>query len=410
MGMVITAAPIPAAGPMALGAVQIRGLEIVQTIQNLNNEIPLIRGKPTVARVYVSTAGLTAGLSLRGDIALSQSPGAPARYVASTNAIVVPGGAAPALAAQRADAAASLNFVVPPEALRWPALSVRISRLYGSGGDVAFADSPGTTVPLRDGPVLHVRAVGLRYAWRKPDGTTIQVAPEAFHFDHLYSFLKRAYPIADVQWSQVVVQASPLFSPPFTNNPGPGQEDTVWLAKLNLAHNQLSALRAKDVDGGLDPRTHYYGLVSDASAGLFFRGAAKDIPQTPDPTVVAVGPTGDPAQYPSLRWDKSRSFGGWYGTHELSHTFGRFHPGFCRQDASDPTFPYPEGRIGDHAHGDMVGFDVGDPALSIAMRAMANDTSHDIMTYCDNQWVSSYSYLAVLDRLHLEDAQFAPAV
>jgi hypothetical protein len=30
------------------------------------------------------------------------------------------------------------------------------------------------------------------------------------------------------------------------------------------------------------------------------------------------------------------------------------------------------------------------------------------MTYCDDQWISSYSYLAVLDRLRDEDARFAP--
>jgi len=151
-------------------------------------------------------------------------------------------------------------------------------------------------------------------------------------------------------------------------------------------------------------------MISDASAGLFFRGAAKDIPAAPDPSVVAVGPTGNPRQYPGLQWDTSASYGGWYGTHELSHTFGRYHPGFCGQDASDPTFPYPEGRIGDGGHGDMVGFDTGDSALGLPMRAMANDHSHDIMTYCDYQWISSYTYLAVLDRLRQEVAQFAAAV
>jgi hypothetical protein len=206
-----------------------------------------------------------------------------------------------------------------------------------------------------------------------------------------------------------VVQADPVITPPFGSDP-PADPDTVWLGQLDRAHNQLAALRAKDIEGGLDPRTHYFGMISDASAGLFFRGAAKDIPAAPDPSVVAVGPTGNPRQYPSLQWDTSASYGGWYGTHELSHTFGRYHPGFCGQDASDPTFPYPEGRIGDGGHGDMVGFDTGDSALGLPMRAMANDHSHDIMTYCDYQWISSYTYLAVLDRLRQEVAQFAPAV
>jgi hypothetical protein len=190
----------------------------------------------------------------------------------------------------------------------------------------------------------------------------------------------------------------------------PDGDDPLWRGKLDLAHNQLAAVRAKDIAAGTDPRTHYYGIVSDASAGLFFRGAAKAVPPNPDPSVVAVGPTGDPRQYPTLNWDRDPSYGDWYGTHELSHTFGRFHPGFCRQDASDPSFPYPDGRIGDAAHGDMIGLDVGDASLNLPMVALSNESAHDIMTYCSDQWMSSYSYEAVLARLRLEDTQFAPPV
>jgi len=206
------------------------------------------------------------------------------------------------------------------------------------------------------------------------------------------------------------VQANPLFSPPFSGQTTPDGFDPVWSSKLDLAHNQLSAIRAKDIDAGTDPRTHYYGIVSDASAGLFFRGAAKDVPQTPDPTIVAVGPAGDPKQYSGLNWDKNRTFGDWYGAHELAHTFGRFHPGFCGgQDASDRNFPYRDGRIGDNAR-DMVGLDFGHPDLGLTMSTMNNETCHDIMTYCDYQWISAYSYEAILARLREEEARFAPGV
>jgi hypothetical protein len=128
----------------------------------------------------------------------------------------------------------------------------------------------------------------------------------------------------------------------------------------------------------------------------------------PNPSVVAVGPVGDPKQYPSFGWDTDSSYGDWYGSHEISHTFGRFHPGFCNQDASDTTFPTADGRIGDVANGDMVGLDIGDSALNLPMRPMANETCHDIMTYCDNQWISAYSYQAILKRLVEEDTAFQP--
>lgn len=57
----------------------------------------------------------------------------------------------------------------------------------------------------------------------------------------------------------------------------------------------------------------------------------------------------------------------------------------------------------------MIGVDMGDPSLGIPMRVMANESCHDIMTYCDNQWISAYSYRAILDRLSAEDTLFAPA-
>lgn len=397
-------AALPA--PTAAGS-RVLGTEIVQTIQNLRNEAPLIRGKATVVRVYLSTEGLGPNRVLRGDIAVSQTTDGPARYISSANAIRTSVGPAPSLAALRAAVDGSLNFVLPAQALTGDTVSVRLFRLYDSQGDVAFDGAAASSALVVSGPVLYIHAVGLRYIWRKPDGTSVAVVPEAFHFDHLKSFLKRSYPISDVRWSQSVVQADPLITPPFEAAP-PADPDPVWQRQLDRVHNQLSALRAKDIESGLDPRTHYYGMISDASAGLFFRGAAKDIPATPDPSVVAVGPTGNPRQYPGLQWDSSASYGGWYGTHELSHAFGRYHPGFCGQDASDPAFPHPDGRIGDVGHGDMVGFDTGDGALGIPMRVMSNDQSHDIMTYCDYQWISSYTYLAVLDRLRQEVAQFGP--
>ena len=369
-------------------SVQILGVEIVQVVQNLSNEVPLIRGKPTVVRVYIKPRGFSKSAKIQGEIAAAPSVGAPAKYVASINMLNVSGTSYPDLATQRRDLRASLNFILPDEVLGWPGISVQINRVFTTGGDVPVANGQVVSLPLEASPVLRVKAIGLRYVWTKPDGSSVNVSPEAFQFDFLQSFLLRAYPVARVEWSQLVVQANPLFAPPFSGPSDANGNDPLWLSKLDLAHNQLSAIRAKDIDSGTDPRTHYYGLVSDASSGLFFRGAAKDVPQTPDPTIVAVGPVGDPKQYSALSWDKNRTFGDWYGAHELAHTFGRFHPGFCNQDASDQSFPYSEGRIGDDAHGDMVGFDFGNSDLGLAMSAMDNETCHDIMTYCDYQWIS----------------------
>jgi hypothetical protein len=388
--------------------VDVLGTEICQTIQTPANDVPLVRGKRTLVRVYVGPTGFTGPAAVEGEIEVAPSAAAPAKYVASTGTISVNATPYFDLNTQRREIWTSLNFILPADVLSWSSLTIRVKRLSAGGDDIAVGANPPVTVALVDAAPLRIKAIGLRYLLSTPGAPQRQVAPAAFHFDYLRSFLDRAYPVSRIEWSQLVVQADPRLVPPFSGPETPDGNDPLWLNLLNIAHNQLSAIRAKDIDTGTDPRTHYYGMISDADQKLFFRGAAKDIPQRPNPSIVAVGPTGNPAQYASLAWDMERSYGGWYGSHELGHTFGRFHPGFCKQDASDPTFPYAEGRIGDLANGDAIGVDMGDPSLGLPMRVMANESCHDIMTYCDNQWISAYSYRAILDRLSQEDSLFAP--
>lgn len=398
-----------ASGLAAGVSVSVAGIEVTQAIQNLAHQVPLIAGKATVVRVYLTPSGLTRTTEVRGEIAVAASPGSPARYVPSLGTVRLKAQGHPSLGEQRRDAGASLNFLLPVEAVATVGgLSIHVKRFTTAAGEEVALDTAGreVAVTLSEAPPLRIRAIGLRYRMTAPDGSQTTAAPDALHFDHLRSYLRRAYPVPDVEWSQIVVAAHPLFAPPFSGPSDPGGNDPVWRTKLQLAHNQLSAIRAKDLEGGVDPRTHYYGLVSDAAG--FFRGAANDIPQTPDPAVVAVGPVGLPSRYPGFRWDSDNSFGDWYGAHELAHTFGRFHPGFCDQDASDAAFPYPDGRISDSGNGDMIGFDIGDPTLQIGMRALDHETWHDIMTYCDNQWVSAHTYVGLLARLRGEAAAFAP--
>jgi hypothetical protein len=155
--------------------------------------------------------------------------------------------------------------------------------------------------------------------------------------------------------------------------------------------------------GGGDRRTHYYGLVVDG--GGFMRGSAAGIPGTPDPSVVASGPTGAS----DWGWDGDGSYGDWYGGHELGHTFGRAHPGFCGESNDDSSYPFTAGQLA-NADDAFVGFDTGDAMLGIAVAALPGTGWHDVMTYCSTQWMSSYTYGAIRDRLVAEDALFAGPV
>ena len=259
-----------------------------------------------------------------------------------------------------------VNFVLPAALLAEGPLSLSLDSLIdtatGTLLQVAF-NSPST--------VHRVRVLAVRY---NQQGSTFVAT--ANDLQHLRSWLGRAYPVADVVWSSGTIDA---------NNQGP------FMAGVMNA--QLAAIRAQDIAAGVDKRTHYYGMVADG--GFFMRGLASGIPGQPDPSVVASGPTGPN----SWGWDFDGSYGDWYGGHELGHTFGRFHPGSgCGESSDDPNYQYIFGQLANYDAG-CVGFDVGDAALGIAMAAYPGTAWHDVMTYCNNQWLSDYTYNRIRNRL-----------
>lgn len=75
--------------------------------------------------------------------------------------------------------------------------------------------------------------------------------------------------------------------------------------------------------------------------------------------------------------------------HELGHAHGRPHancgPGLD-PSSIDPSFPHPNGAIGDWGY-DITNGQLHDPAVAT-----------DIMSYCKNQFISGYNYTKLFDR------------
>jgi len=72
--------------------------------------------------------------------------------------------------------------------------------------------------------------------------------------------------------------------------------------------------------------------------------------------------------------------------HELGHTYGRLHAPACGAGSPDPHYPYAGGVIG------VWGTDVfANPPVEYA------PTTHDIMGYCDDNWVSDYDYDGIMN-------------
>jgi hypothetical protein len=221
------------------------------------------------------------------------------------------------------------------------------------------------------------------------DGISPFAYPSTADLADIKSWLRRAYPASTLIVSSGVVDAQ-------ANN----LTGHFTCSDLNDA---LGAIRLVEVTrGGVDPLTHYYGLVSDK---YFLMAGCSTVPDTPDARVVASGAAGNPAhhpEYPSIYWDKSSIFTGWYAGHELAHTFGRAHPGKCGESHDDSYFPYDQGHLSNIPE-KYVGLDVGEKADGSTAVILPGLRWADVMTYCSNLWISKYTFEGILKRLYAEN-------
>lgn len=379
------------------------GLEATQVVQNIPSSVPLVADKPTVVRVYLRLSGSTPAVTgVRGRLAAYRPansfgdlglplPGS----VQSMNAITADQSAD--LKAKRLALNQSLNFQLPSD---WITdgrahFELRLD-VDGSPSSPVLIPCEGCQNTLGNGrpafstfhpmPTLNLRIVGLVYAIGMGP---VNQAPRTTDFALFESWVRRAFPAARFNVTTRTATATNTF--PFN---------------CNQANAQLASIRATEVaSGAANPRTHYMGLV--INTGGFMRGCSAGIPDDPDPSVVASSPTGDTSGLNprpiNASGDNDGSFGDWYGGHELMHTFGRKHPGFCNGNSEDDDdFPNPNGQISDNLQ-TFVGFDRGDAANSIPTTVIS-PFRFDIMTYCNQpQWFSSHNYLGVMRRFNDEN-------
>jgi hypothetical protein len=376
---------LPAPGEFSLD-----GLEVTQAIQDMPHSVPLIANKQTWARAYLS-ANTTAPVTVSSAVLNVRNTATnTVTQVVSNTPVAINPAQNGQLRTKRESLSLSFNFPLPAGLTAQGKEEFTLANLSNPAGPPLICSNcvaGRRAVGFVASAPLRVRIVGLQYTTGTPPQT---FTPFATDFALLPSWLTRAYPAPQVISSQLTTQAN-----------------AVWPFTCNQANAQLSALRATEVGGGgVDARTHYLAMV--ANGGGFMRGCASSPPAPAGPTAVASGPTGNPAgpgPVPvNVTGDIDGSFGDWYGGHELGHTFGRLHPGFCNgNSADDPNFPFPNGQISTN-DGAFTGLDVGDAANAIPATVLPGASRFEIMTYCNQpQWLSSYTYEAIRNELNAED-------
>jgi hypothetical protein len=353
-------------------------VEVTQGIQDAANRVPLLSGRTTWVRVFLSGPA-EVGL-IYGRLRLSTA----GREVVRKSTAPVD----PSLAGDRLQLESSLNFVLSPAETLLGGATLELMEIRRVRDDSVVTCPTcrpgGEPVTFHPPSSLRVRLVGFRYK----EGE-LRRAPRREDFDDVISWLARAYPVSMLEVDTVTVTS-------FAATPD--------CRSVNLA---LARIRAIDLASGADPRTHYYGLVRDAVKRYgdrgFMGGCSLGTPPWPDPSTAASGPAGAPGDIRAFKgWDDPPSYAGFYAGHEIAHTLGRRHPGFCppppgTQQRADPVLAPGTGESIDTPTRGFVGLDTE--------RGVVYDPTRwtDIMTYCGYRWISGYTYQGLLDRLREEE-------
>jgi hypothetical protein len=334
-------------------------VEITQSVQNGSNTVPMVAGRPTVARVYVTVSGVTEASNVIVEASATRNgvplPGSPRRSDPRTVTTSV----------SRGNYASSFNLALPAE---WLSGSVRLSIVVDPDNRITEVNETNNgrtqTLEFLAVPRLDLTIVPVQYT-HTPNGRTYP-APTR---DTVSDWVMRAYPIPGIN----VRLRAPVA---FTGDLRRGDE---WERLLDLITD------VKLSDGAPSSRV-YYGLIPIASGSdrWFSSGIA------------GIGWVGLRASV-GLDLTGSSDAAGRLAAHEIGHNLGRFHaPCGVSGDPRQP-FPYPNASIGPGVYGlDISQARVWSP--------VAPDDTKDLMSYCQPQWVSDFTYQGLLNNQRIYGA------
>jgi len=408
-------------------------LEVTQGIQDLQNSVPLVRGKPAWVRAHVRrTLGSNSPL-------VSAQLWRIVNGVRSGNPIYPsnPGGKlAPATFPNRSQLNDSFYFPIPAAWLNAANLQVEVEvnpRVLNSctlprpfclfywwrdADETSYSDNVlrSPVLNLQGVPAFRLWLYNVVYSKKVGNTTTWYKATDTQLFE-IEDWLRRAYPISTlaVRRSETTLPESAIYR--WVKD---ADNNDVYQLQAGLVNQRLNLVRniEQAYNPNFIPQARYYGVATDAS-GDFLRGLGGGF--------IASGPTGNAATSSWGWWDKDNSsYGDWYAGHEIGHTWNRGHPfaaGYvdkdnkgCGHNRVDANYPYPNAVIGGNYR--FVNIGLGGPfatqwlilppdryyGFDIFLRGQVvyGPDWTDIMSYCDKQWISNYTYNAIRAQMQAE--------
>jgi len=333
---------IPAPPPGALD-LRIDGVYLTQATQTYRGDVPLVSGRAAFVRVF---AQATQANALQPDVRVRLYQG---NSLVATYTIPAPTSSVPTSVDEGA-LSQSWNLALPPSAV---VTGLAVLADIDPADAVAESDESNNSFPVSGTPLaLDVRTassfdVTLVPVLQQPSG--LLGAVDAGNAPTYVSFANSVYPL-----SAITTQVHAAYT--FNGGVTPNNNDNSW----SLLLSEIYALQVAEGTG-----RYYYGVVGTNYAS----------------GIAGIGYVGWPA---AVGWDKSGTRAS-VAAHEWGHNFGRLHVDCGGAGNPDPSYPYAGGRIG------VYGFDLAQSVL----RSPAS--YYDLMGYCDPDWISDYTYRAVLN-------------
>jgi hypothetical protein len=321
---------------------RIDGMYLTQSIQTYTGAVPLVKDRDGFLRVFVTaTQTNLSAPSVRVRFAVS---GVPTKdTILAANGLSVP------LSPDEGSLGASWNMPVPG-ALIQPNLTILAE--VDPANIVAETNEADNAFPTGGTPLaLDVRPTStfaVRFVQVRQNANGLEGDVTDANMGGYLTATMRMHPLAS--YAAALRPTKLMTDAPAVQANG----SAAWTQILN----ELKAARTSDGDS-----RYYYGVVKPSySSGI-----------------AGIGYVGLPV---AIGWDKSGA--DQVAAHEWGHNWGRQHAPCGDAGNPDVNYPYANGIIG------AYGFDV-------ATQSLKPPTYSDLMGYCNNEWISDYTYLGVLN-------------
>lgn len=406
-------------------------VEVTQGIQDLQNSVPLIRGKAAWVRAHVkrTTGNHAPAVSAQLWRIVNGARSGDPIYPSNPSGKLIP-----LNTPNRSQLNDAFYFPVPAAWLNASTLQVEVEvnpqvlnrcnlprpfclfYWWRVVDETSYSDNilRSSLLNLQSVPPLRLQLYNVVYG-KKVGNTTNWYQANNTQLFEIEDWLRRAYPIAALnsRRSETTLTEAGIYR---WVKDAEGKD--VYQLQAGLVNQRLELVR--NIDQAFNPafsrQARYYGLVTDAS-GDFMRGLGGGF--------IASGPTGNVTGTSWAWWDTdSGSYGDWYAGHEIGHTWNRWHPvagGYvskedpgCGHSRDDTNYPYPNAVIG--GKNQFIPIGIGNfpqwlilppdryYGFDIFLRGpvVYGPDWTDMMSYCDKQWISDYTYNAIRTQMQSE--------